>query len=133
MDSLSWVGTLHSGLSPLARDMIAQQVTDKLPEEAVGLLWEQPGVGVGVIALDNISEDPEHSYAISTAEMIRAFEVESGRDILSAISEGCSLTLWHSHPSGQVGPSRGDMREKLEGLQYMVVSVTEQGLLATLF
>lgn len=133
MERLSWLGELHTSLPSHALDMIAQHIADSLPKEAVGLLWEQPGTLAGCIPLRNASDDPEHSYAVATAEMIEAFERASGRDILSAISEGCSLTLWHSHPSGQVGPSRGDMREKLEGLQYMVVSVTTEGLLATLF
>lgn len=125
---------ISPGLLPShALDMIAQHITEALPQEAVGLLWEQPGHAPGVTRLRNISEDPEHSYAVNVSEMREAFEAESGRDIVTAIDEGCLLTLWHSHPSGQVGPSRGDMRERLDGLQYMVISVTDAGLLATLF
>jgi len=126
-----WLSSAPLPDHALAR--IAGYIADELPREAVGLLVEQPGTFAEVIPLTNISEDPEHSYQVEVAEIKRAFASHGGRDILTAISEGCSLTLWHSHPSGQVGPSRGDMRERLEGLQYMVIAVTEAGLQATLF
>ena len=73
---------------------------------------------------------------MSVSEIISEFERETGRDIVEAITtHGYTLTLWHSHPSGLVGPSRGDMREKVsEGLTYMVVAVGEdESLRATLF
>jgi proteasome lid subunit RPN8/RPN11 len=118
---------------------IASHITDELPQEAVGLVWEAPGIGTGMIPLTNTSEDPEHSYAVSVADLITQFERATGADIIGALESGFMFTLWHSHPSGQVGPSRGDMQESGAyggNLTRMVVAVgqdDDQGLRATLF
>lgn len=114
---------------------IAELIADAAPQEAVGLVWESPGVAPGVAPLRNTSADPEHSYAVNVAELMETFENATGRDIITSMNEeGFILTLWHSHPSGQIGPSRGDMREKHDGLTYMVVAVADDGgLRATLF
>jgi proteasome lid subunit RPN8/RPN11 len=34
-----------------------------------------------------------------------------------------SMVIWHTHPSGNVGPSRGDLDHKLAGLSYLVISI----------
>lgn len=120
-------------------DEIASAIDQAMPREAVGLVWESPGSPVGHLRLRNISDAPESSYTVSVADVITGFEAVSGLNIVEAIHEGTIITLWHSHPSGLVGPSRGDMREKVsEGLTYMVIAVThgdEDGptLTATLF
>lgn len=35
------------------------------------------------------------------------------------------VIVWHTHPSGFVGPSRGDMQNRVEGLKYLVVSLPD--------
>jgi proteasome lid subunit RPN8/RPN11 len=37
-----------------------------------------------------------------------------------------SLVIWHTHPSGNVGPSRGDLLHKLGDLSYLVVSINPE-------
>lgn len=37
-----------------------------------------------------------------------------------------SIVLWHTHPSGSVGPSRGDLDHKLGDLTYLVVSLNPE-------
>lgn len=129
---LTWRDTAN--LPPLALQLIADQIAIMMPREAVGLLWESPGNEVGHRHLANISDDPEHSYAVNVSEMIAKFEAATGRDILRAMDDGVTFTLWHSHPSGLVGPSRGDVRLKQEALTYMVVTVNaDNTLTATLF
>jgi proteasome lid subunit RPN8/RPN11 len=34
--------------------------------------------------------------------------------------------IWHTHPSGNVGPSRGDLLHKLGDLSYLVVSINPE-------
>lgn len=118
-------------LSHDAQALIAHCIHVALPEEAVGLLWEAPGEQVMVIPLANHSELPETSYAVRVDELVTAFELATGRDIVTTEPE--HLTLWHSHPSGLVGPSRGDMRErsKVALLAHMVVTVGVDGVLTT--
>jgi proteasome lid subunit RPN8/RPN11 len=109
---------------------IASSIMQALPREAVGLVWEPAGIAAVHIPLTNTSDDPEHSYAVSVEEIALSFLRTTGGTIEGA----ADLTLWHSHPSGQNGPSRGDMRERVEGLRYMVVAVDkDQSLSATLF
>jgi proteasome lid subunit RPN8/RPN11 len=31
--------------------------------------------------------------------------------------------VWHTHPSGNIGPSKGDMDSKIQGFQYLVVTM----------
>lgn len=129
---LTWRDTAN--LPSRALTLIADQIAMMMPREAVGLLWESPGNEVGHRHLANISDDPEHSYAVNVSEMIAKFEAATGRDILQAMDDGVTFTLWHSHPSGLVGPSRGDVRLKQEALTYMVVTVNaDNTLTATLF
>lgn len=37
-----------------------------------------------------------------------------------------NIVIWHTHPSGNVGPSRGDLTHKLDGLSYLVVSINPE-------
>lgn len=121
-------------LSPDAQALVAHCISSALPQEAVGLLWEPPGEPARVMPLVNHSTAPESSYAVRVDEMIEAFELNMGCDITSVDPE--HLTLWHSHPSGLVGPSRGDMREraKVAMLAHMVVTVgVDDTLTVTMF
>ncbi len=130
--NLHWRDTAN--LPAMALKLIADQIAVMMPQEAVGLLWESPGNEVGHRHLANISADPEHSYEVNVSELIAKYEAATGRDILQSMDEGTMFTLWHSHPSGLVGPSRGDMRERQDALAYMVVTVNaDQSLTATLF
>lgn len=118
-------------LSPDAQALIAHCISSALPAEAVGLLWEPPGQPVRVMPLVNHSTAPESSYAVRVDEMIEAFALNMGCDIFSVEPE--HLILWHSHPSGLVGPSRGDMRERVKValLAHMVVTVGVDEVLTT--
>lgn len=104
---------------------IARACAEALPQEAVGWIWRAPGRAEAYGLLTNLSDDPGSSYAVSLAELMEKFTASTGSDIVDA-DEG-DIVLWHSHPSGLVGPSRGDMRAKLEGLRYMVVTLTDDG------
>lgn len=35
------------------------------------------------------------------------------------------IAFWHTHPQGNVGPSAGDMRDRIEGASYLVVALQE--------
>jgi proteasome lid subunit RPN8/RPN11 len=84
------------------------------PGEAVGLLTGDDRV----ILLTNRASDPGSNF-----EVLK-------RDIMSAISKHeiedlASLTLWHSHPNGGVGPSRIDMQQRLPFFEHLVVTLTD--------
>ena len=35
------------------------------------------------------------------------------------------IAVWHTHPAGNIGPSRGDLQNKRPGIAYLVVTLTE--------
>lgn len=109
----------RSPFSPATDRAVRLAALSALPCEAVGFIWRPPGQAEAVIPLLNTSEAPENSYAIEVEAAARAFTDFTGSDIVD-VAEG-DLLLWHSHPSGYVGPSQGDLQAKLPGLRYMVV------------
>lgn len=82
------------------------------PREAVGLLTAQGEV----INLRNLSSDPESNFAISKEDVLSAIRKHEIDDV-------AGLTLWHSHPSGGVGPSRVDMQQRLPYFEHLVVTL----------
>lgn len=131
---MRWAET--GGLPAGALAQLEAHIVAEMPREAVGLLWDSPGCPPVVIPLTNTSDDPEHSYEVDVAEIVTAFASHTGRDILTSVGDDDpALLLWHSHPSGAVGPSRRDVRDKPPTLRCMVVAVDQAAdtLTATLF
>lgn len=91
--------------------------------EAVGVLYRAPGEAELVVELTNRSSEPQNSYIVSTADVVEALTLASGRSA-DDIDEA-DFVVWHSHPSGARGPSLKDMRSKLSGLRYAVVTLDD--------
>lgn len=78
-----------------------------------------------MVELSNESDqDRTCHYSLGSPEgivrQLRTAEVD-----LSQTSQG--FLVWHTHPSGLIGPSPTDMEWKVEGMEYLVVTVTEDG------
>lgn len=87
-----------------------------------------------MLELSNISDEPERSYAIRTTDILDGLRLIAGDDSLVTDDiDASDFVVWHSHPSGAVGPSRLDMRTKLPGLSYMVVTPVGDDLVAVEF
>lgn len=68
--------------------------------------------------LPNRSLEP-HTYRVDSADILLALE---GLDDVEEVA------VWHTHPSGLVGPSRLDMVQRPpEGIFMVVVALTEDG------
>ena len=105
---------------------------DRAPNESCGILLPPPGDIFRyrahhrqVIELPNRSHSPRDSYEIR------------GDDIIVELAEWLenvdqptrdSLAIWHTHPNGTVGPSRGDLIHKLGDLSYLVVTINTETL-----
>lgn len=89
---------------------------EEAPKEACGLVVPDLGVPADswVIRMTNQAANPYDSYSID-ATTIRGLLEE--RDVWD------DVLVWHTHPGGHVGPSRGDMRARVEGIRYLVVSL----------
>src|SRR4051812_48232420 len=102
----------------------------RAPNEACGLLldmpWQKPDGSVSFIKeLPNRSMDGEGTYRVDAGDI---------RMVLDGLEEVEDVAVWHTHPSGFVGPSQGDMRNRPDPNIFMVViALTEHGPVATWF
>lgn len=88
----------------------------RAPKEACGLVVPSLSVPADdwVIEMTNRADNPYSSYAIDT---------ETVRQLLDDKDAWSDVLVWHTHPSGLVGPSQGDIKAKVEGLRYLVVAL----------
>lgn len=75
--------------------------------------------------LPNRTLEGEGSYRVEAADI---------RLVLDGLEEVEDVAVWHTHPSGFVGPSEGDMKNRPDPNIFMlVVALTDQGPIATWF
>jgi len=105
---------------PFSIDIIVPKIIElgmaKLPYEACGVvipdLDEPPDRWVRELC--NRSKDPLNSYVI---------DPQTVADILVNPEVWEDVLIWHTHPSGHVGPSRDDMKQRDPRLKYLVVAL----------
>lgn len=86
------------------------------PKEACGIVVPRLSnpLDTWVHKLKNRAPNPIGQYMIDPLTIAQIVEdPELWDDVL----------VWHTHPSGNVGPSQGDMRTRVEGVKYLVVSL----------
>jgi proteasome lid subunit RPN8/RPN11 len=96
---------------------------EERPFEACGVivpnLNEAPGSWVRKMI--NRADNPMNSYRLDP-EMIQQLSADlTPEEDQQRVWE--DVIVWHTHPSGSVGPSAGDMEYRVEGLKYLVVSI----------
>jgi proteasome lid subunit RPN8/RPN11 len=89
---------------------------DELPNEACGVIVPdlERTPDTWVTQLRNRAPSPTNAFAIDVATihgLVR--DKELWADVI----------IWHTHPGGNIGPSEGDMRTKVEGVNYLVVTL----------
>lgn len=87
----------------------------RAPREACGILFS----GI-VVELPNYAET-DGEYTIKGLDVVVAV-----KDICEGSREEVNpseILIWHTHPSGLVGPSEGDLSSRLEMFRYAVVSL----------
>lgn len=91
-----------------------------VPNEACGII----GPDNKVRLLPNSSDSPTNSFVIATQDLVDAIEacVEEA-DLDASALEREQFIIWHTHPGGLIGPSLGDMTEKHDGFQYIVIAL----------
>jgi proteasome lid subunit RPN8/RPN11 len=100
----------------------------RAPTEACGLLLDTPVLRAGqvthVIELPNRSLEPS-SYEVLASDIRLAME---------GIEDVEDAAVWHTHPSGHIGPSRLDMQNRpTQTIPMLVVALTPDGPIATWF
>lgn len=103
---------------------------DRAPNEACGILLPPPGDiykfrghSRRVIELPNRSHNPRDSYEIWGSDIVQ--ELIEWLEAVDDVAKN-AMAIWHTHPSGNVGPSRGDLDYKLGDLSYLVVSINPE-------
>lgn len=77
-----------------------------------------------VVELPNRSLTPHNRFEILGSDVKLTLESNS----VPLTQEGLeNCTLWHSHPSGGIGPSGVDMRHRVSVMSHLVVTLAEDG------
>lgn len=90
----------------------------RAPQEAVGLILSDGSI----VELTNHSSTPESAFEVHRSQII---------DALGGELNPSAVIFWHSHPSGGVGPSRTDMRNRTLFSGHLVVSLVDGDLIAS--
>jgi proteasome lid subunit RPN8/RPN11 len=83
------------------------------PEEVCGILVNETQ-GVRLIQLQNRAPDRTAGYLI---------DQETMRTLALKPKTWSHVAVWHTHPSGHVGPSEGDLAHKIHNITYVVISI----------
>jgi proteasome lid subunit RPN8/RPN11 len=105
---------------PFSLDVVVPKILEfgmlRYPYEACGVIVPDLNMpaDLWVTELKNRSLDPLNSYKIDP-ETIATLLVDPDvwEDVL----------IWHTHPSGHIGPSEGDMKQRDVRLKYLVVAL----------
>lgn len=106
--------------SPEIVDRVLRYGHAEEPNEACGIVTPDSVV----VKLPNSSQSPTDSYVISTQDLVDAlheYMARSGAEPHDLPMD--HFIVWHTHPGGVVGPSGPDMKTKVSGFQYMVVTL----------
>jgi proteasome lid subunit RPN8/RPN11 len=92
-----------------------QQIAEGSPIECCGIYT----LAGEVFCVRNVSESPHDSYVMDKEQVVELFE--SRKDLIDNLEK--TVGVWHTHPKGLIGPSREDLHTKVEGLNYLVVTI----------
>ena len=104
-------------LSDSVKRRLSEAALSAAPHEAVGIIVDEQHV----VVLPNTSTNPETGFVLEKSHIREAL---SGYDAEAII-------IWHSHPSGGVGPSRLDMKNRVPGVGHLVVTIDGKGPIFT--
>lgn len=108
----------------LALPEIEELGKQRAPIEACGVLLDMPwrksdGTVSFIKELPNRSMGGQGTYRVDPNDIRLALE---------GLEEVEDVAIWHTHPSGFVGPSKGDMENRPDPNIYMVVvALTDAG------
>lgn len=97
----------------LALELVLEWGVEGAPEEICGLLVNETE-GVRLVQLQNRAEDRCAGYVIDQQTM---------KTLAVKPKTWAHVAVWHTHPSGLVGPSEGDLKHKISNVTYVVVSI----------
>lgn len=106
-------------------DEIARIGKSRHPNEACGILLPVPHRGKSVFELPNRSHEPADSFELWGSDIMLQLEMIDPALMESTEEDLAEYTIWHTHPQGNVGPSRADMSNKPEFFKHLVIAIAE--------
>lgn len=105
---------------------IARIGRSRAPNEACGLLTPFKINGQQVWELPNRSLDEEHEFTMIGADISLVVEQLNHYHPIDAdfLRE---TAIWHTHPKGNLGPSKFDLEHRPDEFQSLVVTLFEDG------
>ena len=103
---------------------LTQLVKLRTPIEAVGLILPDDTV----VELANRSDHPRDSFKLFGEDIIFVLQEYKFALTQETIEQ---TTLWHSHPSGGMGPSTTDLKQKAPGLSHLVLTLSGDEVVPT--
>lgn len=110
-------------LSPAIMGEIIRIGNLRLPNEACGVIIPTPFKGQQVFEMPNRSKLPAESFVMHSEDITLTI-MDWAADNPDAVWE--KMVIWHTHPSGGVGPSKNDLDNRIEHCGNLVVSLGEQ-------
>ena len=105
-------------------DQVLSEITaigrSREPKEAVGVITPDGSV----LELVNRSSSPNNSFLFRIGDLATTLDVYQ---LFLSDEEWRNLVIWHTHPAGGVGPSRVDMKSKINHFGHLVVALTPEG------
>lgn len=117
-------------LEPSVIAEIARIGERRLPNEACGVIIPTPYKGRQVFEMPNRSKTPHDSFTMHSADIILELQ-DWAADNDEAVWE--KMTIWHTHPGGNLDPSQSDIENRIEYCGNLVVALLEDGPRATWF
>jgi len=96
----------------------------RLPIEACGVILPFKFRGRQVIELPNRSKTPETAFEFRASDL--SISLEKWVDTYPSYASLEKITIWHTHPSGHVGPGQFDLEHRVTGCGNLVVSMGEK-------
>lgn len=106
-------------------EWVLKIAADSTDTELCGLYLPTPHNGSRVINLTNYSSSPENSfvsYAFERREKLEGWWEKASQEELNQV------VLWHTHPRGLIGPSKGDLdaRPTQQLFQLVITPIQDQ-------
>lgn len=95
----------------------------RYPNEACGLLLSEPYRGKWIWEMPNRSSTPSDSFTLSGQDIMIALEEYLPAQLTEEFLQ--TLTVWHTHPGGNLGPSASDLKCKPKHFKNLVVTLYE--------
>lgn len=101
------------------------------PNEACGILLPFAWRGKRVWEIPNRADMPRDSFVMTSEDIV--LTLQGWIDAFPEEAMWGNIAVWHTHPAGSVGPSRTDINNRIAYCGNLVVSLHENGALATWF